>query len=174
VVGRSTPPPAEGDTAATTEPAMTQPDTAETATAETTDSATTDTATMETAEAPAVEPAAGSDTEMQSATETQVAAADAAVTAEQLIGKTVVNANNETIGEIEDLVIDDQKVIQAVVSVGGFLGIGDKDVAVPTEQLQLSEDKAMLNSTLTKEDLEKMPAFQEGSLKPLDRTEKIY
>lgn len=106
--------------------------------------------------------------------ETEVAAAYANVTAEDLIGKNVVNTAGENIGEIEDLVIDDQKVVMAVVSVGGFLGIGEKYVAVPLEQLKLSEDKATLASGLTKEDLEKMPAYEKGKLQGVERGKPIY
>jgi sporulation protein YlmC with PRC-barrel domain len=103
-----------------------------------------------------------------------VAAAYANVTAEDLIGKKVVNANNETIGDINDLVIDNQKVVMAVIGVGGFLGIGEKEVAVPLDQLKLTEDKAMLNSTLTKDQLKKMPAYEKGKLQGIEHGKPIY
>lgn len=51
---------------------------------------------------------------------------------------TVYGANNESIGDIADIVIDRTgKVVAVVVGVGGFLGVGEKDVAVPFEALEL-------------------------------------
>jgi sporulation protein YlmC with PRC-barrel domain len=50
------------------------------------------------------------------------------------------NTEDEDLGEVEDLVVDAQQgmVQTAVVNFGGFLGIGEKSVAVPWEQLILS------------------------------------
>jgi sporulation protein YlmC with PRC-barrel domain len=62
--------------------------------------------------------------------------------ASDLIGKSVVNANNETIGEISDLITDEQgKIVAALIGAGGFLGIGAKDVAVRFEDLKLARDE---------------------------------
>ena len=59
--------------------------------------------------------------------------------ADDVIGATVRNAQNENIGSVADLVIGkDGQVKAAVLSVGGFLGIGDKHVAVPWTQVQVS------------------------------------
>ena len=61
--------------------------------------------------------------------------------ASTLIGETVVNARNETIGDINDLVTDKSGTIVAVlVRAGSFLGIGGKDVAVPFEDLNIARD----------------------------------
>lgn len=50
----------------------------------------------------------------------------------QLIGLEVVGANNEEIGDVNDILVDKSgKVDALVVGVGGFLGIGEKDVALP-------------------------------------------
>jgi hypothetical protein len=55
-----------------------------------------------------------------------------------LIGKSVENTKNETIGEISDLVADKNgKIVVALIHVGGFIGIGGKDVAVGFEDLKL-------------------------------------
>jgi sporulation protein YlmC with PRC-barrel domain len=62
--------------------------------------------------------------------------------ASNLIGLTVMNAENERLGEINDLVTDENgKILAALVGVGGFLGIGEKDVAVRFEDLKLSRDE---------------------------------
>jgi sporulation protein YlmC with PRC-barrel domain len=58
-----------------------------------------------------------------------------------LIEKPAVNSQGETIGDVNDLVTDrNGKVIAALIGVGGFLGIGEKDVAVRFEDLKLTRD----------------------------------
>lgn len=59
------------------------------------------------------------------------------IMASDLIGTRVVSANNESIGDINDVILDrNGQVMAAVVGVGGFLGIGEKDVAVPFASLE--------------------------------------
>ncbi|QRM28247.1 PRC-barrel domain-containing protein [Microvirga sp. VF16] len=59
------------------------------------------------------------------------------IMASDLIGTRVVSANNESIGDINDVILDrNGQVMAAVVGVGGFLGIGEKDVAVPFKSLE--------------------------------------
>lgn len=59
-----------------------------------------------------------------------------------LVGVPVVNANNESIGSITDLIADeDGKVIGVLIGAGGFLGIGQKDVAIRFEDLKLTRDE---------------------------------
>jgi sporulation protein YlmC with PRC-barrel domain len=59
------------------------------------------------------------------------------VMASDLIGTRVVSANNESIGDINDVILDrNGQIMAAVVGVGGFLGIGEKDVAVPFKSLE--------------------------------------
>lgn len=63
------------------------------------------------------------------------------VMGDDVIGMRVRNAQNENLGTINDLVIDKQgRVKAAVLSVGGFLGIGDKRVAVPWDQIQWRQE----------------------------------
>jgi sporulation protein YlmC with PRC-barrel domain len=55
----------------------------------------------------------------------------------KIVGADVYNDQNNSIGTIEDLIVDkDGKITDAVISVGGFLGIGTKLVAVPFDQLK--------------------------------------
>src|SRR5687768_16123767 len=77
-----------------------------------------------------------------------------AINIDQVLGSKVVNANGDEVGEIEDLVLDQNQTHYAVLSVGGFLGIDDKKVAIPLEDLQLGEDEAYLMSSTTEEQLE--------------------
>ncbi|SCY00209.1 PRC-barrel domain-containing protein [Microvirga guangxiensis] len=73
--------------------------------------------------------------------------------ASDLIGTRVVSTNNESIGDINDVIMDrNGKIMAAVVGVGGFLGIGEKDVAVPFEALEFANDQqanAMDNNAAT-------------------------
>jgi sporulation protein YlmC with PRC-barrel domain len=57
--------------------------------------------------------------------------------ASKLDGLDVYNGNNEKIGDIKDLLVDNSGKVQAVViGVGGFLGMGEHDVALPFEQIK--------------------------------------
>ncbi len=61
------------------------------------------------------------------------------IMASKLIGTRVVSSNNESIGDINDVIVDrNGQAIAAVVGVGGFLGIGEKDVAVPFNTLEFA------------------------------------
>ncbi len=64
------------------------------------------------------------------------------VRASQLIGVNLQNANGESVGEVNDLVIDSRtgRVRYAAVTYGGFLGMGDKLFAVPFEAFKVQHD----------------------------------
>jgi sporulation protein YlmC with PRC-barrel domain len=89
--------------------------------------------------------------------------------ASKIIGMNVMTPNNEdTIGEINDLVIDAQsgKVRYAAVSVGGFLGIGDKMVAIPWQSFEHRRDEdgnMYFSLDTTKEKLEQAPGFNQDN-----------
>jgi sporulation protein YlmC with PRC-barrel domain len=85
------------------------------------------------------------------------------MTADQLIGQNVRNANGENIGEINDVVLNKDKAVFAILDVGGFLGIGEKQVAVPFERLQMGDNEAILMSDVTADELKGLPAWQEGA-----------
>jgi sporulation protein YlmC with PRC-barrel domain len=84
--------------------------------------------------------------------------------ASKLIGLDVYNKNNENIGEVEDLIIDGNKNVKAVVvSVGGFLGIGDRNVAIDPASVMMTEQRDgawRIVANTTKEDLKGAPAFK--------------
>jgi hypothetical protein len=80
--------------------------------------------------------------------------------ASKIIGSNVVNAANEKIGTVDDLLVGrDDSVFYAIVSVGGFLGIGTKLVAVPFETLKIGPDSLILPAG-TKDDLKALPTFE--------------
>jgi len=68
----------------------------------------------------------------------------------KLVGIDVYGADNQKIGDMDELLVDRQgKIHGFVVGVGGFLGIGQKDVAIPFDQVQwlsYQEVQASLNS----------------------------
>jgi PRC-barrel domain len=81
---------------------------------------------------------------------------------EEVIGKGVVNVMDEEVGTIADLVMDqEQKLVGVVLSVGGFLGIGDKWVAIPVDQIDFPTDEqpARLLVAVTEEQLKNAPDF---------------
>lgn len=77
----------------------------------------------------------------------------------KVVGSAVVNESNETVGTIDDLIVTpNEKVPFAVLSVGGFLGMGTKYVVVPYSALEV-HDKRMVLPGATKETLKSLPEF---------------
>lgn len=77
----------------------------------------------------------------------------------KIINSSVVNDKDQAVGTVDDMIItSDQKVPYAILSVGGFLGVGTRLVAVPYSDLQISKDKIVLPQA-TRESLTKMPDF---------------
>ena len=78
----------------------------------------------------------------------------------KVVGSAVVNEANETVGTIDDLIVTPgDRVPFAVLSVGGFLGIGTKYVVVPYSTLVV-HDKEMMLPGATKESLKSLPEFK--------------
>lgn len=81
--------------------------------------------------------------------------------ASDVIGMTVRNSANDKIGEVDDLVIGGNRIL-AVISVGGFLGIGKHLVAIPYNELkvaQVNNGRDYVYYNATKDQLKGMPAF---------------
>lgn len=90
--------------------------------------------------------------------------------ANELIGKDVINQDGDQVGELTNLVISPEDgSVYAVLSVGGFLGIGDKEIAMPLDRLQLQGENVTLMSQKDEEQLENMPDYDEGEWQPLDQ-----
>jgi sporulation protein YlmC with PRC-barrel domain len=78
----------------------------------------------------------------------------------KIVGSPVVNDTNEKIGEIEDLLVEpNDKVLFAVVSVGGFLGMGEHLVVVPFSSLKITGESVMLPGG-SKDALKALPEFK--------------
>jgi sporulation protein YlmC with PRC-barrel domain len=84
--------------------------------------------------------------------------------ASNLIGKSVVNAKDERIGDVNDLVTDENgKVVAVLIGVGGFLGIGEKDIAIRFEDVKLSrdaDDNVKVLANISKDTLASAPDYQ--------------
>ena len=89
------------------------------------------------------------------------------IRAEEMVGTTVYGANDANVGEIGDVILTaDGKVDAYIIDVGGFLGIGEKEVAVGSDNLAFMTDKdgnKYLYTTFTKEQLESAKAYDEGT-----------
>ena len=83
------------------------------------------------------------------------------MTASTLEGNTVVNRADETLGEIEEIMLDVRsgRIAYAVMASGGFLGIGDKLFAIPWHALTLDPEEKCFVLDVSRERLEKAPGF---------------
>ena len=103
--------------------------------------------------------AAGGDAYLTEQSTTQVSAND-------YIGKTVYNSADESIGKVTDLIMEeDGGIVAAIIGVGGFLGIGQKVVAVPMDTITMTLDaennnQVRLTTTETAESLKAAPEFK--------------
>jgi hypothetical protein len=82
--------------------------------------------------------------------------------ASKLTGTNVLGADNKSIGELDDLVIGKtDRVMFAIIEVGGFLGLGSKLVAVPYTSLQISDDgRRIVLPGATTDALKNLPEFK--------------
>lgn len=91
---------------------------------------------------------------------------DSPMKASTIIGTHVVNPKGAHLGDIKEIVVDPRsgKVAYAVVAVGGFLGMGEKLIAVPFSTLEYSASRSDLVESeyilhISKERLESAPGF---------------
>jgi sporulation protein YlmC with PRC-barrel domain len=86
------------------------------------------------------------------------------LSATSLIGDKVRNPDGQNLGKIEDLVLDlsSSRIAYAVLSFGGFLGMGDKFFAVPFSSLTVDFDKKDVVLPISKEVLEKAEGFDKS------------
>jgi sporulation protein YlmC with PRC-barrel domain len=87
------------------------------------------------------------------------------LSASTLKGDDVVNRSGEDLGKIEDLMIDLDRgrVAYAVLSFGGFLGMGDKLFAIPWEALTIDTASKRFVLNISKELLERAPGFDKNN-----------
>jgi sporulation protein YlmC with PRC-barrel domain len=84
------------------------------------------------------------------------------MSASDYIGKTVYDTTGANIGEVNDLIVSENGQINAVIlGVGGFLGIGEKNVAVSIPSVQMVQDGNTMRLVVeaTKDQLEAAPSY---------------
>lgn len=83
--------------------------------------------------------------------------------ASKVLGASVVNEAGDTVGKIDEIIVGpDGKAPFVVLSVGGFLGVGDKLVVLPHEQMRTDGKKIVLPGA-TKDSLKALPEFKYAS-----------
>lgn len=90
------------------------------------------------------------------------------VMSNELVGSSVVNAEGEKIGDIRSILIDRSgRATAVVVGVGGFLGLGERSVAIAWEALEITEDgeedTPQIRTALSRDELEQAPEFDAAS-----------
>lgn len=96
--------------------------------------------------------------------------------ASELIGQTVKGTSGKELGDVNNLVVDEKgDVTAAVIGVGGILGIGEKNIAVPFASLAQQKDEdgnPFIVVNLTKEQIEKAPEFKSNEPTMMEKIEK--
>lgn len=91
------------------------------------------------------------------------ALAAAGITLSDLDGATALDANDEVVGEISDVVLSQNGELDAViVDVGGFLGIGEKPVQLSMDDVMIDnqDGSVRIYSMMTREQIEEMPSYE--------------
>lgn len=91
------------------------------------------------------------------------------ITAEDLRDRQVINLGGEEIGEVEDVVLGTDGVISGlVVGVGGFWDIGDKDVFASANELRVSGDQIIWETTLDEDALKELPEYERPEVSAIE------
>jgi sporulation protein YlmC with PRC-barrel domain len=89
------------------------------------------------------------------------------ISASKLLDETVMNEANESVGDVNDVLLPtDGKIASVVVGVGGFLGMGEKNVLLPFDNLKFARDSdndLVVTTNVTKETLQAAPAYSDRS-----------
>lgn len=87
-----------------------------------------------------------------------------AVLSYNLVGLNIYNGANENVGEIKDIVVSKDRLEGYILSVGGFLGMGERYVSVPPSAVSVNYDagkeKWHAHMNATKEQLKSAPEFK--------------
>ncbi|MGE3915836.1 MAG: PRC-barrel domain-containing protein [Hyphomicrobiaceae bacterium] len=86
------------------------------------------------------------------------AGSQVAVLGRSIVGKEIYGADNGDIGEVENVVMQGTQVRSVLVDVGGFLGIGERRVSIPVDQLRMEGDRVV--TSMTKEQVRNLPEYR--------------
>lgn len=92
----------------------------------------------------------------------------------ELEGRTVYNREGQELGNIEQVVQSNQapQRIAAILEVGGFLGIGSKQVDIPVDQLQMHNGQLIASTSASEDELQSRPAYDEQAYHAIRDTEQ--
>lgn len=91
------------------------------------------------------------------------------VRAGELIGKDIYGSRGNEIGEIADIVMrTDGQAVAAVADIGGFLGVGEKQVTIPFDELSIQGDR-ILAKNLTEETADRLESYDRNGWRPFAR-----
>lgn len=96
------------------------------------------------------------------------------ISANTYIGQSVYNGTNESIGSVNDLIMKkDGGIVAAIIGVGGFLGIGEKNVAVPMDKITVAQNtqdgSVKLTTSETADSLKAAPEFKTLSMQSAEK-----
>lgn len=96
-------------------------------------------------------------------------------TPDSLIGRTVIGADGQRIGQVKDVVKNTQAdEVRIVVGSGGALGLGEKRFAVPLDKATLEQDQVKLTESMSKEQIrQQAQAYQPDQFQPMPRDKTI-
>lgn len=95
--------------------------------------------------------------------------------ANEIIGVYVKNQQGEELGKITDLVVDSEgRTALAILSHGGFLGIHEKETAIPFKSLRYDEAAKQVVLDISKEEFAAAPTFKMSDLSGHKRAENVY
>jgi len=83
--------------------------------------------------------------------------------AEDFTDLQVVNAVGEEIGEISRIIIRENEVTHAVVSIGGFVGLGGSDVVLPFDVFRFDGERATIDTLASADQIEGLTVFDPGA-----------
>ena len=102
----------------------------------------------------------------QDGAKVQTAIPQNAVTVTDWYKQDVFDGNDNKIGQIKDVLVDQSgRIDTLIIGVGGFLGVGEKDVAVPSQDVKanMKDNKMHLVMNTTKDSLKNAPGFRYDS-----------
>lgn len=80
--------------------------------------------------------------------------------AEDISGRQIFNAIGEEIGEISGIIISGDRVTHAVISIGGFVGLGGSDVVVPFGVLRFGPERVTIDTLASSDQIEELTLFE--------------
>lgn len=99
-------------------------------------------------------------------TDATTAADPAAAVENDMVGQAVFDESGAQVGTIERIATDEAGAETAIVSVGAYLGVGSRSVAIPTSELSAKDDGSGLTLLMTSEEIEALPAYEAPTYVP--------